>query len=104
MHNRAMCRNIRPLHNFEPPATRAEVHDAALQYVRKIAGTSKPSKANEEAFNRAVNEIAHATQHLLEDLCQRRRLRTARWRRPRLGRDRPIASPLPEALIKRVAG
>ncbi|HJQ87823.1 MAG TPA: DUF2277 domain-containing protein, partial [Propionibacteriaceae bacterium] len=54
-----MCRNIRPLHNFEPPASEAEVHDAALQYVRKIAGTSKPSKANEEAFNRAVHEIAH---------------------------------------------
>jgi hypothetical protein len=68
VHNRAMCRNIHPLHNFEPPATNAEVHDAALQYVRKIAGTSKPSKANEEAFNRAVSEIAHATQHLLEDL------------------------------------
>ena len=68
VHNRAMCRNIHPLHNFEPAATKAEVHDAALQYVRKIAGTSKPSKANEEAFNRAVSEIAHATQHLLEDL------------------------------------
>jgi hypothetical protein len=63
-----MCRNIRPLHNFEPHATKAEVHDAALQYVRKIAGTSKPSKANEAAFNRAVHDIAHATQHLLEDL------------------------------------
>ena len=67
-HNKEMCRNIRPLHNFEPHATKAEVHDAALQYVRKIAGTSKPSKANEAAFNRAVNEIAHLTQHLLEDL------------------------------------
>jgi len=63
-----MCRNIRPLNNFEPPATRAEVQDAALQYVRKIAGTSKPSKANEEAFHRAVHEIAHATEHLLESL------------------------------------
>jgi hypothetical protein len=63
-----MCRNIRPLHNFEPEATKAEVYDAALQYVRKIAGSSKPSKANEAAFNRAVNEIAHATQHLLDDL------------------------------------
>ena len=68
VHNGRMCRNIRPLHNFEPHATKAEVHDAALQYVRKIAGTSKPSKANEAAFNRAVNEIAHATQHLLDDL------------------------------------
>jgi hypothetical protein len=63
-----MCRNIRPLNNFEPPATSAEVHDSALQYVRKIAGTTRPSKANAEAFDRAVREIAHATQHLLEDL------------------------------------
>ena len=63
-----MCRNIRPLNNFEPPATNSEVHDAALQYVRKIAGTTKPSKANQEAFNRAVHDIAHATEHLLESL------------------------------------
>ena len=63
-----MCRNIRPLNNFEPPASRDEVHDAALQYVRKIAGTTKPSKANEEAFNRAVHDVAHATRHLLESL------------------------------------
>jgi hypothetical protein len=63
-----MCRNIRQLHNFDPPATSQEVHDAALQYVRKIAGTTKPSKANEEAFERAVAEIAHLTQHLLDDL------------------------------------
>ncbi len=63
-----MCRNIRPLHNFEPAATEAEVHDAALQYVRKIAGTTKPSKANEDAFYAAVHEIAHATEHLLEHL------------------------------------
>ena len=60
-----MCRNIRPLNNFEPPATSNEVHDAALQYVRKIAGTTKPSKANEAAFERAVHDIAHATEHLL---------------------------------------
>lgn len=63
-----MCRNIRQLHNFDPPATSQEVQDAALQYVRKIAGTTKPSKANQEAFDRAVAEIAHATQHLLDDL------------------------------------
>ena len=63
-----MCRNIRTLHNFEPAATHDEVHAAALQYVRKISGSSKPSKANEEAFNRAVAEIAHITGHLLEDL------------------------------------
>jgi len=66
--NGRMCRNIRPLNNFEPPATSAEVHNAALQYVRKVAGTSKPSKANEAAFQRAVHEIAHATQHLLDEL------------------------------------
>ena len=63
-----MCRNIRPLHNFEPPATHDEVHDAALQYVRKISGMNKPSQANAEAFDRAVHEVAHATRHLLEEL------------------------------------
>ena len=63
-----MCRNIHTLHNFQPAATSDEVHAAALQYVRKIAGTTKPSKANQEAFDRAVAEIAHATQHLLDDL------------------------------------
>ena len=63
-----MCRNIRPLNNFEPPATRDEVTAAALQYVRKVSGTTKPSQANEEVFHRAVQEIAHLTQHLLDDL------------------------------------
>ena len=63
-----MCRNIRPLNNFEPPATRDEVTAAALQYVRQVSGTTKPSHANEEAFNRAVREIAHITEHLLDDL------------------------------------
>src|ERR1700754_3750572 len=63
-----MCRNIRPLHNFEPPATKDEVHAAALQFVRKVSGTTKPSQANQEAFDRAVSEIAHVTRHLLEDL------------------------------------
>lgn len=63
-----MCRNIRTLHNFEPAATNEEVQAAALQYVRKVSGSTKPSKANEEAFNRAVAEIAHITGHLLEDL------------------------------------
>jgi len=63
-----MCRNIRQLHNFEPPATGDEVTAAALQYVRKVAGTSKPSRANQEAFDEAVREIAHATQHLLDRL------------------------------------
>lgn len=63
-----MCRNIHTLHNFEPAATSEEVNAAALQYVRKIAGTTRPSKANAEAFDRAVHEIAHITQHLLDDL------------------------------------
>jgi hypothetical protein len=63
-----MCRNIRPLNNFEPPATRSEVTAAALQYVRKVSGTTKPSQANQEAFDRAVAEIAHLTEHLLDDL------------------------------------
>jgi hypothetical protein len=63
-----MCRNIRTLHNFEPPATRDEVQAAALQYVRKVSGTTKPSQANQAAFDRAVQEIAHVTEHLLADL------------------------------------
>jgi hypothetical protein len=63
-----MCRNIHTLHNFEPEATDEEVHAAALQYVRKISGSTKPSKANQDAFDRAVAEIAHITGHLLEDL------------------------------------
>ena len=63
-----MCRNIRTLHNFEPHATSEEVHAAALQYVRKISGSTKPSRANQEAFDEAVHEIAHITQHLLESL------------------------------------
>jgi hypothetical protein len=63
-----MCRNIRPLNNFEPPATSQEVHDAALQFVRKVSGATRPSTANQEAFDRAVHEIAHVTQHLLDEL------------------------------------
>ncbi|MBU2694859.1 MULTISPECIES: DUF2277 domain-containing protein [Pimelobacter] len=63
-----MCRNIRPLNNFEPPATSDEVAAAALQFVRKVSGTTKPSQANQAAFDQAVAEIAHITQHLLDDL------------------------------------
>jgi hypothetical protein len=63
-----MCRSIHTLHNFEPAASDDEIHAAALQYVRKIAGTTKPSKANQDAFDRAVADITHATQHLLHDL------------------------------------
>jgi hypothetical protein len=63
-----MCRNIRQLHNFEPAATSDEVRAAALQYVRKVSGSTKPSAANQAAFDEAVAEVAHATQHLLEHL------------------------------------
>jgi hypothetical protein len=63
-----MCRNIRTLHNFEPPASGDEVHAAALQYVRKVSGTTKPSAANQDAFDAAVHEVAHATRHLLDAL------------------------------------
>ncbi len=63
-----MCRNIRTLHNFEPPATEDEIRASALQYVRKISGSTKPSQANEEAFNRAVEEVVASTRKLLDSL------------------------------------
>ena len=63
-----MCRNIHTLYNFEPPATNEEIRDASLQYVRKISGFNKPSHANEEAFGRAVDEVAAASKRLLEQL------------------------------------
>jgi len=63
-----MCRNIRTLYNYAPQATPAEVHAAALQYVRKVSGTTKPSVANQPAFDEAVAEVAHATRHLLDAL------------------------------------
>lgn len=66
-----MCRNIRTLHNFEPPATESEVRDAALQYVRKISGSTHPSKANEQAFARAVDAVAVASKRLLDELTTR---------------------------------
>ena len=63
-----MCRNIRTLYNFEPPATQEEVHDAALQYVRKISGFTSPSQANAEAFERAVLAVTDASSRLLDEL------------------------------------
>ncbi len=63
-----MCRNIRTLHNFEPPATDEEIHASALQYVRKISGSTKPSKANTEVFERAVEEVVAVTRRLLDGL------------------------------------
>jgi hypothetical protein len=63
-----MCRNIRTLFNFEPPATRAEIHDASLQFVRKLSGFTRPSRANEAAFERAVEEIAASAESLIAAL------------------------------------
>ena len=63
-----MCRNIKPLHNFKPPATASEIRASSLQFVRKLSGFSKPSKANELAFSRAVDEVTRAAQELLDSL------------------------------------
>ena len=63
-----MCRNIRTLHNYEPAASETEIHDAALQYVRKISGSTRPSRANAEAFDNAIADVAAATGRLLEEL------------------------------------
>jgi hypothetical protein len=63
-----MCRNIRTLHNFKPPATHDEIHASALQFVRKLSGFARPSKANEAVFNRAVEQVAHAAHELLDSL------------------------------------
>ena len=63
-----MCRNIRTLHNFEPPATKEEIHASALQYVRKISGSNKPSQANAEAFERAVADVTASSERLLSEL------------------------------------
>jgi hypothetical protein len=63
-----MCRSIKTLHNFAPPATEDEIRASALQFVRKLSGFTRPSKANEAAFNRAVDEVTHAARHLLDSL------------------------------------
>jgi hypothetical protein len=63
-----MCRSIKPLHNFSPPATEDEVRAAALQFVRKLSGTTRPAKANEVAFNRAVDDVMRAAQEMLAAL------------------------------------
>jgi len=63
-----MCRNIKTLHNFQPPATDDEIYASSLQFVRKLSGFTKPSKANEDAFNRAVNQVTHAARELLDSL------------------------------------
>ena len=82
--DRSMCRNIRTLHNFDPPASDEDIQASALQYVRKISGSTKPSQANAEAFDEAVEAVADVTRQLLEHLVHRpRRRRTARSRPPR---------------------
>lgn len=63
-----MCRNIKTLHNFQPPATETEIRASSIQFVRKLSGFTKPSKANEEAFNRAVEKVTDAAQELLDSL------------------------------------
>jgi hypothetical protein len=63
-----MCRNIKTLHNFSPPATNDEVRASSLQFVRKLSGFTQPSKANEDAFNRAVDDVTHVARHLLDSL------------------------------------
>ena len=68
MATKSMCRNIKTLHNFKPPATEEEIRASSVQFVRKLSGFSKPSKANEEAFNRAVEQVAQAATELLDSL------------------------------------
>jgi hypothetical protein len=63
-----MCRNIKTLHNFQPPATEDEIRASSLQFVRKLSGFTKPSKANEDVFNRAVDDVTHIARHLLDSL------------------------------------
>ena len=80
-----MCRSIKTLHNFRPPATAQEIRASALQLVPKLSGFTSPSKANELAFTRAVDQVSEAARALLDSLVTRRRLATGAWRRPRLG-------------------
>ena len=93
-----MCRNIRVLYNFRPPTTKEEIRAAALQYVRKVSGVNRPSSADETAFERSVDEVAHVTEHLLAALTAKAPVRTregekekarARWksREARLARN-----------------
>ena len=92
-----MCRNIKTLHNFLPPATEDEIRASSLQFVRKLSGFTKPSKANEEAFNRAVHDVTHAAEHLLQSLVSnappRDRAVEAAKARERSARRFAVASP-----------
>ncbi len=96
-----MCRNIRPLHNFEPPATDSEIRSAALQYVRKISGFSNPSAANEAAFERAVDQVAAASAALLHALVttaspRNREIEAAKARARALRRANALRSAAPD--------
>jgi hypothetical protein len=92
-----MCRNIKTLHNFKPPATEAEIRASSLQFVRKLSGFTKPSKANEEAFNRAVEQVAQAATELLDSLVttappRDRDIEAAKARARSAERFRPVAT------------
>ena len=88
-----MCRNIKTLHNFTPPATDEEIRASALQFVRKLSGFTRPSQANAAAFSRAVDEVTRAAHTLLDALVTVRRRAIARSRPPRHGRGLPFATP-----------
>lgn len=93
-----MCRNIKTLHNFKPPATEEEIRASSLQFVRKLSGFTKPSKSNEEAFNRAVDQVAQAAHDLLDSLVTNapprdREVETAKARARSAERFRPAAPP-----------
>lgn len=97
-----MCRNIKPLNNFAPPATKGEVHDAALQYVRKISGTAKPSQANQAIFDQIVAEVSHSTEHLLAALVsngapKNREIEAAKARARSAKRFAPVGQNVPES-------
>ena len=90
-----MCRSIKTLHNFAPPATEAEIRASAVQFVRKLSGFTRPSKANEPAFNRAVDEVTHAVHHLLDSLVTNatprdREVEAAKAPRPVAGAHAPV--------------
>ena len=87
-----MCRSIKPLFNFEPPATEEEIHAASLQFVRKLSGMNKPSTANQDAFDRAVDDIAASARALLESL--RHNIRAEKSRNRSRARTRPLGRSL----------
>ena len=95
-----MCRNIKTLFNFDPPATDEEIRAASLQFVRKLSGFNAPSKSNERAFNKAIDEVAKVARRLIDDLDTTRRRRIAKKKPPKQKRGRPNDS-APRALSSR---